>query len=160
MRRPVPPGPAGGRCAALPHLRRWLRPVRPGALAIPATGYRPYRGPLHRLSRLHRPMPLRRTRGPTSHPRAGFVRMLKLVGGVGLFAGLLAAAEPVCNLVPGWTQQGEGRSFTADNLFEYMDGNAEGYLLYGFQTMHGGTCVKGGVTLVMHISDFGDADSA
>ena len=63
-------------------------------------------------------------------------------------------------LVPGWTPQGEARSFAADNLFEYMDGNAEGYLLYGFQTMHGVTCLKGGVTLVIDISDFGDADSA
>jgi len=86
--------------------------------------------------------------------------MLKLVCGVGLFAGLLAAASPTCNLVPGWTPQGEARSFVADNLFEYMDGNAEGYLLYGFQSMHGVTCLKGGVTLVIDISDFGDADSA
>ena len=62
--------------------------------------------------------------------------------------------------MPGWTQQGEPRSYDADNLFEYMDGNAEGYLLYGFQNMHGVTCVKGGVTLVIDISDFGDADSA
>src|ERR1019366_5281853 len=160
MRRPVPPGPAGGRCAALPHLRRWLRPVRPGARAIPAIGRRPYRGPLHRVPRLHRPMPLRRARGPTPHPRTGSVRMLKLVCGAGLFAGLLAAANPACNLVPGWTPQGDPRSFAADNLFEYMDGNAEGYLLYGFRNMHGVTCLKGGVTLVIDISDFGDADSA
>src|SRR5260370_718919 len=48
----------------------------------------------------------------------------------------------------------------ADNLFEYMTGTAEGYLLYGFQNMHGMTCVKDGVTLVIDISDFGDADSA
>jgi len=86
--------------------------------------------------------------------------MLKLVCGAGLFAGLLAAANPACNLVPGWTPQGDPRSFAADNLFEYMDGNAEGYLLYGFQNMHGVTCLKGGVTLVVDISDFGDADSA
>jgi hypothetical protein len=77
-----------------------------------------------------------------------------------LFAGVLAAANPACNLVPGWTPRGEARSFVADNLFEYMDGNAEGYLLYGFQNMHGVTCVKGAVTLVVDISDFGDADSA
>jgi hypothetical protein len=41
-----------------------------------------------------------------------------------------------------------------------MDGNAEGYVLYGFQTMQGVTCEKGGVTFVIDISDFGDADSA
>lgn len=86
--------------------------------------------------------------------------MLKTVFGIGLFAGLLAAANPTCNLVPGWAPQGESRTFAADNLFEYMNGNAEGYLLYGFQTMHGVTCVKGGVTFVIDISDFGDADSA
>jgi hypothetical protein len=71
------------------------------------------------------------------------------------------AAAPSCSLVPGWTQQGTAvRSFGQDNLFEYMDGNAEGYLLYGFQTMQGVTCEKGGATLVIDISDFGDADSA
>ena len=70
------------------------------------------------------------------------------------------AAAPACSLVPGWTPQGALRSFGQDNLFEYMDGNAEGYLLYGFQTMQGVTCEKGGATLVIDISDFGDADSA
>ena len=100
-------------------------------------------------------------RGGTPDSRAGTVRMLKLVCGIGLFAGVLAAAPmPACSLVPGWTQQGAARSYAADNLFEYMDGNAEGYLLYGFQNMHGVTCVKDGVTLVIDISDFGDADSA
>src|ERR1039458_8293563 len=92
--------------------------------------------------------------GRVAHPRAAPLRMLKIVCGIGLFAGVLAAANPACNLVPGWTPQGEARSFVADNLFEYMDGNAEGYLLYGFQTMHGVTCVKSGVTLVIDISDF------
>jgi hypothetical protein len=73
---------------------------------------------------------------------------------------VLRAAAPTCNMVPGWVQRGEARSYTAENLFEYMDGNAEGYLLYGFQTMQGVTCEKGGVTLVIDISDFGDADSS
>jgi hypothetical protein len=48
----------------------------------------------------------------------------------------------------------------ADNLFEYMDGNAEGYILYNFQAMHGVTCKKGEVTFVVDISDMGDADFA
>ena len=86
--------------------------------------------------------------------------MLKIVCGIGLFAGVLAAANPACNLVPGWRRKAKRAAYVADNLFEYMDGNAEGYLLYGFQNMHGVTCVKGGVTLVIDISDFGDADSA
>ena len=86
--------------------------------------------------------------------------MLKLIVSFGLFAGVLAAAKPVCSLVPGWVPQGATRSYVAENLFEYMDGNAEGYLLYGFQNMSGVTCVKDGATLVIDISDFGDADSA
>ncbi|HTS28381.1 MAG TPA: DUF6599 family protein [Bryobacteraceae bacterium] len=77
-----------------------------------------------------------------------------------LFATTLSAAVPTCTLVPGWTQQGEERSYQAENLFEYMDGNAEGYVLYGFQSMRGVTCLKDGVTLVIDVSDFGDADSA
>lgn len=71
-----------------------------------------------------------------------------------------SAAAPACNLVPGWTQQGKARAYGQDNLFEYMDGNSEGYLLYGFQNMQGVTCEKDGVTFVIDISDFGDAESA
>jgi hypothetical protein len=93
-------------------------------------------------------------------PGAAFVSMSKLAFGATFFAGVLAAANPACPLVPGWSPQGEPRSYGADNLFEYMDGNAEGYLLYGFQTMHGVTCTKDGVTLIVDISDFGDSDSA
>ncbi|HUB78174.1 MAG TPA: DUF6599 family protein [Bryobacteraceae bacterium] len=71
-----------------------------------------------------------------------------------------SAAAPACNLVAGWTAQGKVRGYTQENLFEYMDGNSEGYLLYGFQSMQGVTCEKDGVTLVIDISDFGDAESA
>jgi len=74
--------------------------------------------------------------------------------------GLAVAAAPSCSLVAGWSQKGDARSYEPDNLFEYMDGNAEGYLLYGFQNMHGVTCEKDGVTLVIDLSDFGDDDSS
>ena len=78
-----------------------------------------------------------------------------------LLAGVCAAAPaPDCKLVSGWTQRGAARSYEADNLFEYMDGNAEGYLLYGFKTMQGVTCTKGGISFVIDVSDFGDSDSA
>jgi hypothetical protein len=62
--------------------------------------------------------------------------------------------------VPGWTQAGSARYYTADNLFEYMDGNSEGYFSYNFQTMHGVTCKKGEATFVIDISDMGDADDS
>jgi hypothetical protein len=73
---------------------------------------------------------------------------------------MLAAALLACSLVPGWTQHGPARSYAADNLFEYMDGNSEGYLLYGFLSMKGVSCEKGGVTFVIDVSDFADADSS
>ena len=79
--------------------------------------------------------------------------------------GLLAvagarAAAPSCDMVPGWTQAGEARSYTTDNLFEYMDGNSEGYFSYNFQNMHGVTCKKGDNTFVIDVSDMGDTDNA
>jgi hypothetical protein len=78
----------------------------------------------------------------------------------------LAAAQPAsmpapaCNLVPGWTQSGAPRTYEADNLYEYMDGNSEGYISYGFQKMRGVTCKKGEVVFVIDISDMWDTDSA
>ena len=89
--------------------------------------------------------------------------MLRLALAAALMAGVCAAAggpAPSCALVPGWTQAGAPRSYTADNLFEYMDGNAEGYILYNFQEMHGVTCKQGEITFVLDISDMGDADFA
>ena len=82
-----------------------------------------------------------------------------------LAGGALAAAEdqpPVlaCTLVPGWSQTGDERAYESQNLFEYMDGNAEGYLIYGFLKMQGVTCQKDDVTFVIDLSDFGDSDSA
>lgn len=91
--------------------------------------------------------------------------MLKWVFSLSLVFSLAAAAQdraaaPSCGIVPGWTQSGAPRTYDADNLFEYMDGNAEGYVIYGFQKMHGVTCQKGGVTFVVDISEMPDADSS
>jgi hypothetical protein len=88
---------------------------------------------------------------------------VRAAAGLLLLMGAAAWGEPptpVCNLVPGWTQKGQARTYEAENLFEYMDGNAEGYLIYGFQKMTGVTCTKGEVTFVVDISDMGDTDSA
>jgi hypothetical protein len=84
----------------------------------------------------------------------------KVLGLAAVTAMVAAAADPSCNLVSGWSQRGELRTYDAENLFEYMDGNAEGYVLYGFQEMKGITCEKGGVLLAIDVSDFGDADSS
>lgn len=83
--------------------------------------------------------------------------MLRLLGAFIALA-CVATAAPTCSLVPGWTQEGAPRVYSADNLFEYMDGNSEGYLLYNFQEMRGVTCKQGEVTFVVDVSDMGDAD--
>jgi hypothetical protein len=70
------------------------------------------------------------------------------------------AQAPDCSLVAGWTQQGEARSYTGDNLFEYMDGNAEGYLLYHFVQMRGVNCQSGEDTLIVDVSEMENAEWA
>lgn len=75
-------------------------------------------------------------------------------------AAACAAQAPTCDLAPGWTQQGAARAYEASNLFEYMDGNAEGYLLYGFVAMHGVTCVHEGDSILIDVSEFAGGDSA
>ena len=78
-----------------------------------------------------------------------------------LFAGAAGAQEYLnCQLVPGWEQSGTKREYTADNLYEYMDGNAESYLLYGFVRMQGISCTSGQKKLVMDVSEMEDSDLA
>jgi hypothetical protein len=68
---------------------------------------------------------------------------------------------PDCSVVPGWTQQGEARSYDPETLFDYMDGNSEGYFAYGFTLMKGVTCVNAaGDQLVIDVSEMGDPDRA
>jgi hypothetical protein len=65
-----------------------------------------------------------------------------------------------CSVVPGWQPQGAARAYSADNLFEYKDGGAEGYLQYSFTALHGVTCAKDGTTLDIDLSAMADADDA
>ncbi|MCW5965610.1 MAG: hypothetical protein KIT83_16350 [Bryobacterales bacterium] len=74
---------------------------------------------------------------------------------------LVAAAQmPTCAVIPGSTQKGDARAFEVETLFDYMNGNSEGYFLYGFQKMAGITCQKGGVDLIFDVSTFTDVESA
>lgn len=78
-----------------------------------------------------------------------------------LFASAAGAQEYLnCQLVPGWEQPGTKREYTADNLYEYMDGNAESYLLYGFVRMQGITCTSGQKKFVIDVSEMEDSDLA
>lgn len=73
-----------------------------------------------------------------------------------------------CALAPGWEQTGAKRQYTPDNLYDYKDGGAESYLLYGFVTMEGVDCksVPGSSpgsstdTMSIDVSTMNDADSA
>jgi hypothetical protein len=71
-----------------------------------------------------------------------------------------AGVTPGCDVIPGWTQSGPARSYAADNLYDYMDGNSEGYLIYGFKQMRGVTCKSGDVSFVVDISEMNDAEAA
>ncbi len=68
--------------------------------------------------------------------------------------------QPRCDVVTGWTQAGPARSYAPDTLYDYMDGNSEGYLIYGFQQMHGVTCKLGEASFVIDVSDMPDSESA
>jgi hypothetical protein len=79
------------------------------------------------------------------------------------FAAQAAAPFPAleCTAVSGWTQQGEARSYDPETLFDYMNGNSEGYFAYGFTLMKGVTCVNAaGDQLVIDVSEMGDPDRA
>jgi hypothetical protein len=78
-----------------------------------------------------------------------------------LAAGLANAQQYLdCRLVAGWEQSGTVRQYTSDNLFDYKDGAAEGYLIFGFTRMQGIDCQSGSTTLAIDVSEMGDADLA
>ncbi|WP_321477745.1 DUF6599 family protein [uncultured Paludibaculum sp.] len=69
--------------------------------------------------------------------------------------GLVAMGQsPDCSIAPGFVQDGQPRQFDTETLYEYMNGNSEGYFLYGFRSMRGVTCKKGDLKLIVDISTF------
>jgi len=77
-----------------------------------------------------------------------------------IFAGAAFGQLPQCGALAGWQQQGTPRSYDSSNLFEYMDGNSEGYFIYHFVAMKGVTCQSGENTIVVDISEFADPEYA
>jgi hypothetical protein len=65
-----------------------------------------------------------------------------------------------CHFAPGWQQSGATVEYVADNLFEYKDGAAEGYLIFGLVRMQGITCQSGADSLEIDVSEMSDPDSA
>ena len=79
-----------------------------------------------------------------------------------LFAAGMARGQDAldCHFAPGWEPSGPARQYVADNLYEYKDGAADGYLIYGFARMRTIDCKSGGDTLTIDISEMTDADAA
>lgn len=73
-----------------------------------------------------------------------------------------ASAQGVldCKIAPGLEQSGPVRQYDANNLFEYKDGGAEGYLIFGFVRMSSIDCKSGANTVTIDLSEMSDADSA
>ena len=65
-----------------------------------------------------------------------------------------------CHFAPGWEASGPIRQYVADNLYEYKDGAADGYLINGFAQMRTIECKSGGDTLTIDVSEMTDADAA
>ncbi len=83
-----------------------------------------------------------------------------------LLAVLLAAGTAraqdylTCHYAPGWEASGPVRQYSADNLYDYKDGAADGYLSYGFARMSSIDCKLEADTLTIDLSEMNDADSA
>ncbi len=89
------------------------------------------------------------------------MRVFALLLTVLLSTGAAAAQSFLdCHFVPGWEQSGAIRQYTSDNLYEYKDGGAEGYLVFGFVRMTGIDCKMGANTLAIDLSEMTDADAA
>jgi hypothetical protein len=78
-----------------------------------------------------------------------------------LAAGMAGAQDYLnCHFAPGWEPSGAKRDYVSDNLYDYKDGGAEGYLIFGFVRMQGITCASGENTLDIDVSQMADADAA
>lgn len=88
------------------------------------------------------------------------MRILLLAAALAAAAATAGAQTPDCGLVAGWQQQGQLREFEPDTLFEYMNGNAEGYLIYRFVKMQGISCKSGEDTILIDVFEMADPEYA
>lgn len=83
-----------------------------------------------------------------------------------LLSALLASGSSVaqnlldCHIAPGWEQSGAIRQFDSGNLFDYKDGGAEGYLIFGFVRMSTIDCKSADSTITIDLSEMTDPDAA
>jgi hypothetical protein len=78
-----------------------------------------------------------------------------------LAAGLAHAQDYLtCRYAPGWQASGPIRQYSAENLYDYKDGGADGYLIYGFARMSSIDCKLEADSLTIDVSEMNDADAA
>lgn len=77
-----------------------------------------------------------------------------------LLVSALLAAGADCSISPGFAQQGRPHEYNVETLYDYINGNSEGYFLYGFKVMRGLNCAKGGLKMVIDVSEFQTAELA
>jgi hypothetical protein len=78
-----------------------------------------------------------------------------------LAAGMARAQVSLdCHFAPSWEPSGPIRQFTAENLYDYKDGGADGYLIYGFARMSTIDCKSNADTLTIDLSEMNDPDAA
>lgn len=78
---------------------------------------------------------------------------------------LLSSAAPAveiadCRVVAGWEQDGPARLFSPENLFEYVDGEANAYLIYDFVRLQNVTCKSGTQSMTIDVSEMANPDAA
>jgi hypothetical protein len=59
-------------------------------------------------------------------------------------------------VIPGWEQDGDVEVFTADNLYNHIDGAAEFYFSYNFQSLWVTRYKKGEAEITLEVYDHGD----
>lgn len=72
----------------------------------------------------------------------------------GLWVQSAAGQTPSCAVAEGFQAAGDPREYDTETLYDYMDGNSEGYFLYSFVRMKGVNCTRGNLRMVIDVSEF------
>ncbi len=90
----------------------------------------------------------------------GAILYAELGVGCALYAQNLVSLLPADNQVPGWLRSSNPRTYRANNLWEYIDGAADGYLVYSFQQVVTADYKNGKTQVVIDIYEMNDALNA
>lgn len=82
------------------------------------------------------------------------LKIIKLTLLLVLCIGILAAYD--FPAIPGWEQTDPIETYTSDNLWNYINGAADGYLDYGFEKLKTGRFQSGATEITIDIYDMGN----